>query len=110
VNSLTGRAVSRRFAGPTLGERRECVGKRVGVDDIGIGVIFDPILQLGVALMLGVVDRFEELGIAPAAADVAGFTSSSVILRRAMVSALMPQVYGAPSPPPSATATAPRGR
>jgi hypothetical protein len=29
---LTERAVSRRFAGPTLGERRECVGSR-GITD-----------------------------------------------------------------------------
>jgi hypothetical protein len=58
-----------------LGERCEFVGDSVGVDGLGIEVVPDPILQLGMALMLGVVDRLEEVGIAPGTADVFGRTA-----------------------------------
>jgi hypothetical protein len=37
----------------------------VGIDDVGIEVLGDPLFELGMALVTGISDGFEELSIAP---------------------------------------------
>jgi uncharacterized membrane protein YeaQ/YmgE (transglycosylase-associated protein family) len=57
-----------------LGERCEFVGDSVGVDGLGIEVVPDPILQLGMALMLNMsIIGWVVLGL------IAGFIASKIV-------------------------------
>jgi hypothetical protein len=60
--SLGAAWLSRRFAGPSVGERGKLFGVRFEVDVVGIEAAADPFGQLGVTLVLGVGDRLEESG------------------------------------------------
>ena len=49
----------------------------LGLDHIGIEGTADPFRELGVALVLRVGGRFEEIGIPPGTADVFGWRASA---------------------------------
>jgi hypothetical protein len=55
-----------------LGECGDVFGQPIDVDDMGIEVVSKSFFELAVALMVGIGDGFEELGIAPGTADVLG--------------------------------------
>jgi hypothetical protein len=48
----------------------------LGIDEVWIEVVRDPLFEVGVTFVLGVVERVEELGIDPRAADVLGRAAS----------------------------------
>jgi hypothetical protein len=66
----------RGFAGRAFGESGGVGGELIDIGIRRIEVVRDPFGDLGVALVLGIVDRVEEFGVAPGAADVLGRTSS----------------------------------
>ncbi len=51
-----------RFSRPSFRERGDFFGEPVGVDEVGIEVIRDPLFEFGVALVFGIVDCREEFG------------------------------------------------
>jgi len=65
-----------------LGERGDVGREMVSIDDRRIEVVGDPLFELDVALVVGIVDRLEELGIAPGTADVFGSTAAMQRSRR----------------------------
>jgi len=65
-------SLARRFARPLLGERCELFGVRFGFDGVGIEGAADPFGQLGVAFVLQIGDRLEEVGVSPRPAAILG--------------------------------------
>jgi hypothetical protein len=57
--------LGRRFSRPAFCERGEFLGDPIGIDDIGVEVIMDPIAEIGMAFVFGIVDCCEELGHSP---------------------------------------------
>ena len=66
---------------PALGECGNVFGEPIHVDDIGAEVVWEPFFELAAALMFGVGDGFEELGIAPVAPMSKGGSGSCSIKR-----------------------------
>ena len=61
---------------PSFCERGKLRRERIGIDLGWIEGASDPFVEFGVAFVFGVVDGFQELGVAPGAANVLGRAAS----------------------------------
>ena len=60
------------MARPGLSQFGDVFGQPIDVDDMRIEIVGEPFFEFAMALVFGIGDGFEELGVAPRTTDVLG--------------------------------------